>query len=269
MLIDASNLVLGRRMAQITIQLKNSGYYPCIKIHLKDYVCRELASELHSDIALATAHVFTVRNVRDPFIFSISHIGKKNHYEKSLIINNSIDEFKYHLNDRFFFPILMHPKYMLLDSFEDEKQLITNCEKKIGILFIGNTADFYNNNLDTFHNRFGLYSRIETLNFFMNKFPEYVERPDSEDELLDMIKNGTLKRKIVIIDKFTVDRNYMYLYSISLFHLWTVGVWQPYCHNQIESMSCGAIPLFQDFPYYPGLINGINCISRMYAKRPR
>ena len=107
-------------MAQITIQLKNSGYYPCIKIHLKDYVCRELASELcikihlkdyvcrelaselHSDIALATAHVFTVRNVRDPFIFSISHIGKKNHYEKSLIINNSIDEFKYHLNDRFF-----------------------------------------------------------------------------------------------------------------------------------------------------------------------
>ena len=60
----------------------------------------------------------------------------------------------------------MHPKYMLLDSFEDEKQLITNCEKKIGILFIGNTADFYNNNLDTFHNRFGLYSRIETLNFF-------------------------------------------------------------------------------------------------------
>ena len=53
----------------------------------------------------------------------------------------------------------------------------------------------------------------------------------------------------------------MYLYSISLFHLWTVGVWQPYCHNQIESMSCGAIPLFQDFPYYPGLINGFNCIS--------
>ena len=36
---------------------------------------------------------------------------------------------------------------------------------------------------------------------------------------------------------------------------------QPYCHNQIESMSCGAIPLFQDFPYYPGLINGFNCIS--------
>ena len=51
----------------------------------------------------------------------------------------------------------MHPKYMLLDSFDDAKQLIPNCEKTIGFLFIGDTADFYNNNLDTFHNRFGLY----------------------------------------------------------------------------------------------------------------
>ena len=67
--------------------------------------------------------------------------------------------------------------------------------------------------------------------------------------------------KTKLLEPLTVDRNYMYLYSISLFHLWTVGVWQPYCHNQIESMSCGAIPLFQDFPYYPGLINGFNCIS--------
>lgn len=31
----------------------------------------------------------------------------------------------------------MHPKYMLFDSFDDEKQLLVNCEKKLEYCLLG------------------------------------------------------------------------------------------------------------------------------------
>lgn len=76
-----------------------------------------------------------------------------------------------------------------------------------------------------------------------------------------MLSDMSLAHKIVILDQVRIQgESYRELLKSSMFHLWTVGVMQPYCHNQVESMSCGCIPIFQSFPFYPGLINDVNLL---------
>ena len=73
-LIDVSNLVLGRHMVQIAIQLKYLCYVPYIKIPIKQFVAQELMLELHSDIALKKAQLYTYKNAKDSFIFNLPYV---------------------------------------------------------------------------------------------------------------------------------------------------------------------------------------------------
>lgn len=247
-------------MAQITAQLYNSGYAPCLKVSLKDYVRRRLTDEEYSHIPLSISHFYTFRNRRDEFLFAVCHKKQKARYRKALIINQNITEFKEHLNERFFFPILMHPNRIIDNDVNNHGSV--DCQNRcIGIIFIGNTEKSYEKHTGRMHDLYGLYTRREVVKHVVSRFPEHVVRPESEDELLGVIDTEDLSDKIVIIDKFKVIENYFSLYRKSRFHLWTPGFHIPYCHNTIESMACGAIPLYQSFPYYPNLIEGYNCLS--------
>ena len=259
-LIDMTDLKLGRRMAQITAQLYNSGYSSCLKVSLRDYVRRRLTDEEYSHVPLSISRLYTFRNKRDPFLFTVCHNNQKARYRKALIINQNMTEFKERLNERFFFPILMHPNRMI-DNDLDNPPGVDCQNRRIGILFIGNTEKSYEKHTGRMHELYGLYARREVVEHVASRFPEHVVRPESEHELLGMIDTEDLSDKIVIIDKFRVNENYFSLYRKSRFHLWTPGFFMPYCHNTIESMACGAIPLYQSFPYYPGMIEGYNCLS--------
>lgn len=260
-LIDMTDLKLGRRMAQITAQLYNSGYAPCLKVSLRDYVRRRLTDEEYSHIPLRISHLYTYRNRHDEFLFAVCHKKQKARYRKALIINQNITGFKEHLNERFFFPILMHPNRMIDNVADNHDRFVDSQNRNIGILFIGNTDKSYEKYTGQMHDCYGLYTRREVVKHVMSRFPVHVVRPESEAALLNMINAKDMSNKIVIIDRFRVDENYFSLYKKSRFHLWTPGFCMPYCHNTIESMACGAIPLYQSFPYYPDMIEGYNCLS--------
>lgn len=248
-------------MAQITAQLYNSGYAPCLKVSFRDYVRRRLTDEEYSHVPLSISHIYTFRNRRDPFLFAVCHNKQKAKYSKALVINQNIAEFKEHLNERFFFPILMHPNRIIDNDIDNHDWFADSQNRSIGILFIGNTEKSYEKHTGRMHDCYGLYTRREIVKHVLSRFPDHVVRPGSEAELLNMINAKDMSNRIVIVDRFRVDGNYFSLYRKSRFHLWTPGVYMPYCHNTIESMACGAIPLFQSFPYYPGMIEGYNCLS--------
>ena len=259
-LIDMTDLRLSRRMAQITAQIHNASYVSCLKISFRDYVRRNLTDAEYSQVPLRISHFYTFRNRHDPFLFTICHQKHKTQYNKALIINDNIYEFKAHLYDKFFFPILMHPNRMIDNDADEVFEPLPSGEKGIGILFIGNTEESYNKHAARIHDRFNLYSRREVVGHIIESFPNHVVRPENEVALFNLLNAGFLKNKIVIVDQFRVDKRYFFLYRQSLFHLWTSGFYMPYCHNTIESMACGTIPLYQSFPYYPDLTDGYNGI---------
>ena len=260
-LIDMACLKLSRRMSQITAQLYNSGYRPCLKLSFDDYVHRKMTDEEYSHVPLRIACVYTFRNRRDPFAFAVCHPREKEKYKKALILNQNMQKFKEHLNDKFFFPILMHPEYMVENEADGYVWSPNDNNRRIGILFIGNTELSYNKFATQIHEKYGLYARREVIEHVVERFPEHIIRPESEVELLGMLDTENLLDKIVIIDRFRVKENYFSLYKMARLHLWTPGFSMPYCHNTIESLACGVIPFYQCYPYYPGMLEGYNCLS--------
>lgn len=187
----------------------------------------------------------------------------KEKYEnkKRIILNDNIKNFPEKVSEPLFYPILFHPQKLLGNS----ETIINNIskERKIGILFIGN-SNSYDKFKDIIHNDFNIYTRNEVLDFIKEKRADIIFSPNSYEELKEKLEapDNPLKNKIVLIDKIRISgKPYFELYCYSKFHLWTCGFVQPYCHNQIESMACGAIPIYQKYTMYPDLNDNINSLS--------
>jgi len=85
------------------------------------------------------------------------------------------------------------------------------------------------------------------------------------DSLPKNIDNVDLLSKLIIIDreKSNVEPEDLYkILSDVNFFLCFPGVVMPLCHNVVEAMGFGCIPILQ-YPdlFHPPLINGVNCLS--------
>ena len=256
-LFDTCGLKINRRLAQIVLQFKNAGYNCLLRITRKEFVMT--SRDDYSDFVFN--NTFPLRDEK----YSVIVCGKNNtdHSCKRIVLDDNIDAFPQHLNSQFFFPISMHPVKMLskAESYIDS---ISGNPRRIGAVFIGNTEiNQYSNRIA--HDKYGMHTRIETLNYIATSLPPYVFRPNNLDEFNKAFFDTSfpLKNKIVIIDKpFIRDNDYLSVLSSSMFHIWTFGDLLPYCHNQIEGMACGAIPIcekYQEKPLYPGMKDRFNC----------
>ena len=155
-------------------------------------------------------------------------------------------------NDDIFFPLVPFFKYNcpLL-----EKKVLSSAltsKRKIGAFFAGNTnTTTYNANIT--RQLFNVNTRHETFSYIIDKLPQNILYiPKTLDSFLRDIEIGLLENKIVLlnINNFEIPRkHYFEILLQTNFYIHMCGVIYPYCHNQIESMMAGCIPVtqFSDF----------------------
>lgn len=251
-LLDMTGLRINRRIVQVALQLINSGYEPYYKMSARLYIETVFNGwDDYQQLFFEHVKCHCPKNH-----YSVVFCGKNNAYNniKRIVFLDDISEFISEYNKPFFFPILFHPVY--LSKKYNNQMLEFKKHNRLGILFIGSNAKTYNANKEIIHNVYNLQTRNEVICFLLDNFKEDIVRPENKEQLFSLLfdENKPLKNKIVIIDKFRINNDdYWTVLRNSAFHLWTCGYIQPYCHNQVESMSCGVIPILNKNIKYPGL----------------
>jgi len=163
-----------------------------------------------------------------------------------------------------FFPIMFHPDFIEKDTIDKTQALAQNHDRPMRLFFAGNFDKADYDRPDT-RELFNIATRYEIIQFLKMTLPaENIFEPHSLAELEEGIRLGMLRERFVLCDtdrcKIPQDRWFEYL-SMSKFFLSPPGVVQPFCHNTVEAMAVGTVPLLQ-YPevYIPSLCDRENCM---------
>lgn len=147
-------------------------------------------------------------------------------------------------------PYPMHPN-QIAESNSD--RLATYREQpKAGVFFAGNQKRRYGREL--MREQFGVLPRLEILDVLRQQFGDRIVRRDS----------GGSDQSIVLRDSATdpiAGKDWMSVLSAHQFFLCCPGASQPVCHNVIEAMSVGAVPIIEyGDRFQPELIDGFTAV---------
>jgi hypothetical protein len=150
-------------------------------------------------------------------------------------------------------PYIMHPaNYLNSDS--------NTLEKNIGILISGNFDEkIYDTNV--IEHNFGLLNRWEIYNEIV-KHKKVLSI--SGDELVKDLFTGCFKNNLVLMkwqSGAIPTSKWRYYLSSADFIFCAPGMTMPMCHNILEAMSVGVIPIL-NYPHWlnPSLENDLNCL---------
>lgn len=161
-------------------------------------------------------------------------------------------------NAKFIMPYFMHPGQYKWD-YHNSLSINIKKSRPLKVMFLGGVnKEHYDNPLIS--KKFKILSRYKVIEYLKSNI-NYIY-PRHENEIYEFI---TKKRKELIIynTNATVlwQKDWLKVLSELDFYLALPGVSMPPCHNLIEAMSVGAIPILQYNNYiYPKLENGKNCI---------
>lgn len=251
-LIDLSGLNVNRRSEQVVLQLRNAGFSVSYKMTLKHYL-RTFADGLSDNQKSFFRNVRYYDPKRD---YSVVFCHKKyaEQYKKRIVFNDDILSFAGAYNSDFYYPIMFHP--LKLARNNETELLNAGKDYHIGFVFVGNNSDLYVKYTDTLHNKYHVETRTEIINYLLKNFSDYIVRPENEKVFLaELYENKLdLRNKILIVDKFRLSKtDYWEVFRMSAYHIWTAGYIQPYCHNHIEGICSGVIPIYNGVIKYPGL----------------
>lgn len=166
----------------------------------------------------------------------------------------------YHLKnktDGYFIPMPMVDT-VYYNNYIDDIQILSKKKRRDNkAIFSGNMKDYYFN--DNMFRTFGCYDRA-TINAYLKK--EVSSYLTFINEFGDF---KSLKNAIIIHDrnKFNLKpQDYLSVLSDFSFFIALPGVVMPNCHNVIEAMALGLIPILQYNNWFaPQLENKVNCLT--------
>ena len=161
-------------------------------------------------------------------------------------------------NEPLLFPYPMHPWNYGPNLDEDLKQA-RSMEKKFRIFFSGDTKGYKRNRI-TYPNR--KMTRIEIIETIQREWKSKLV-PISSEEQLAAALNGSYIHGCVIVDLEKVFVNdWLTNLGKADFFVCPPGYVMPMCHNSVEAMAVGAIPII-NYPewFNPTLEHMNNCIA--------
>ena len=257
-------LRFNRRYAQIILQLGHSEYACFTYLSPRKFLTMDMYGE---KIASLPGFRLAFRNDYRKCAVAITDkacIGSARHIRVRYDVFNENTG-----NDAssMFYPILLHPNIL---NERNEKDALAHFEnnldapRRITCLFAGNVNPESYDNPRT-REYFHIHTRHEIYSWIRDSLDErLVFEPKSMVELTDAIKNGQTVGRVVLVDssRFEIPQNRLFdFFSITDFFIHMPGFIQPFCHNQIESMAAGAVPVTQ-FPgiFRPPFIDGDNAV---------
>lgn len=171
-------------------------------------------------------------------------------------------------------PFDVMPYYAHFDNYFKQSRFLDSDSKRdktarfIRIAFTGNySKNNYYDDLRLFKitNRVKLLNHIIKVNSSNITFLESVDHFDeiqvTKKETKILLSIDEIDNAHIVAHKLSIDK-YFDLLSATDFFISAPGVVMPHCHNIIESMSRGVIPILEYNNYmYPNLVDGVNCIS--------
>jgi hypothetical protein len=160
----------------------------------------------------------------------------------------------------FAMPKLMHPQIYVQYRAHERLEEYRHSTRKIKLFFAGNwdEADY---NLPIYSELFGKLTRCQILEFLQNKRLVRVIKGHRE---LESLLSGAYWNGFALLDKSARINQEQWLSTVSKadFFLCPPGGVVPCCHNSVEAMAVGTIPLI-NYPdwLFPNLTHGVNCMT--------
>lgn len=263
-----------RRLPSVSINMKTAKLTR--RLSMICSILRACGYELEISILFDT---YRVMNKYGRRLFSDSHIylGYGNRFTNFQVVDfeNSSDNKKiivdYNLlgkeptNDDLYLPIMFHPNILFSESYHQAKILRATDFRKIGVLFAGNfNKDSYSKAI-TFLSK-DYISRFDVLTTIIKTgLAEPLNKQMTVEEFLQKAESGAYYDSCVIINteefKIPQDR-WLSILAMTRFFISPPGYRQPFCHNIIEAMAVGAIPITQYGNLFrPLLRDGKECLS--------
>lgn len=170
-------------------------------------------------------------------------------------------------DDWAFMPFTMHPHIYSMEQYLEIKNL-QNTPRTIRLFFAGNVNPLHyrKNEPQSILGKFKIMPRatvIETVNSYLGDETLPVE----SWQHMELLLNSDYQQKCIILEKDKTNFNvpqtrWLEVLAKSDFFLCAPGVNIPLCHNAIESMSVGTIPV-TNYPdwFFPSLKHLENCIK--------
>lgn len=160
-----------------------------------------------------------------------------------------------------FLPYPMHPNVYRsgqLARISDLRRL----PKKMGVFFAGNLKDQYARTTRLLR---GMVPRAEAVRSVLGRFKERVRLFTTREDLLRALAEEDLADAIVIFDATTARlgrEEWFPVLARSRFFLALPGVVMPMCHNGVEAMALGAVPILgYGHLFSPPLRSGEVCLD--------
>lgn len=155
-------------------------------------------------------------------------------------------------------PYPMHPIIYRLKQ-HNKLELYRKNEKKVWAIFSGNYGAEYRHSI--LQDQYNKLSRPQILEIV--KCSGIAKVIESQKEIRGLF-NGNFRNQFVFIDyekAVIYQKNWLDSISKSHFFLALPGDVRPMCHNIIEAMAVGAIPI-TNYPewFHPRLTHGVNCL---------
>jgi hypothetical protein len=186
-------------------------------------------------------------------------------WQRQIYLNFDISSPEPQHDNWFVMPYSMHPLVYILGQDEKVDQLRQET-RTIKVLFAGNIRgrgyeSFKNTYMRT---KFRKLLRPEIIATVLSNLGSQVMLVD-EEEQMQRVLSGWATDKCVIVDSSKVrvqPANWLRFVANSEFFLCPPGVSMPLCHNVIEAMAVGSIPILNYGEWFqPSLQDGCNCVE--------
>lgn len=230
---------------------ENAGFKVVIKTNLYYY----LVLRTYKKLLLEQNYVFVKRMPSPLSSIVIINSGKKQliriHY--ALQENQKVD---------YTVPFPMHP-VQVIDYKDNVLKTLRNTRRTINMFFAGNNEknEYSSNKLNQ---KFNVISRYDVINFLKNDLDKAipVDTISEREALYKLLQTEGTKAGIAISEVKTNDADWFKFLSRSNFFIAPPGVRYPWCHNSIEAMGVGTIPILQySNLFYPHLEHKKNCLT--------
>ena len=161
-------------------------------------------------------------------------------------------------------PYPMHPAQIGYYSDLSVQAQLKTSRRTTRILFAGKAIKelYAGKRVKTF---FDVISRLEVIQFIRHHFADRtrsLSAGEDADMLRQLLDSNDGKNEIIISEVKTELKDWLKILSKSDFFIFPPGARMPWCHNSIEAMSVGTIPILEyGNLFHPALENMKNCIT--------
>jgi hypothetical protein len=206
----------------------------------------------YSDLILTSPHMRLARRLPHDAVLGLTDRDREGW------VTLSDDYFQAEAPSSFHVPIAMHPNMYRYGYFRRCGELASNADRTIPLLFAGNTDSRLYSGREA-SRVFGKLGRLEILDVLSSAFAPQIVRH------LPAGAAPAVGGAIVVCEAtscYIPQVAFLETLSRCSFFLAAPGVAVPMCHNVVEAMSVGAVPILNYAEqFHPPLEHGVNCLA--------